>query len=110
MDLIATRFGFIEQGKLVREISHVDLHEHTKKSLVVEVNDAVRACAVLEAKLGITGAKADGNRLLLESHFEQPNLIAQALVSEGLELHRLSPQETTLEEYFMLLIGGAHNV
>ncbi|GHV11194.1 bacitracin ABC transporter ATP-binding protein [Clostridia bacterium] len=106
LDLVATRFGFIEQGNLVKEISHTDLHEHTKKALVIEVDDAAKAVAVLQTKFGITNAEANGNRIILESHIEQPNVIARVLFSEGLEIFRLSPQETTLEEYFMELVGG----
>ena len=33
LDLVATRFGFIEQGVLLKEISHADLHENTKETL-----------------------------------------------------------------------------
>ncbi|MDR1565130.1 MAG: ABC transporter ATP-binding protein [Oscillospiraceae bacterium] len=106
LDLVATRFGFIEQGNLVKEISHTELHEHTKKALVIEVDDGQKALAVLQSKFGITDVSVDGNKLVLESNVEKSNVIARALFNEGLELFRLSPQETTLEEYFMGLVGG----
>jgi ABC-2 type transport system ATP-binding protein len=109
LDLVATRFGFIEQGNLVKEISHTDLHEHTKKALVIEVDDGQKALAVLQTKLGVNDAELNGNSLVLESHVEQSNVIARALIDAGLELFRLSPQETTLEEYFIHLIGGEQN-
>ena len=109
LDLLATRFGFIEQGKLVQEITHHDLHQHTKKTLIIEVDKGDQALAILQRTLGITEIVLSGNQLLLESHLDQPDLVARALVSEGIRLFRLSPQETTLEEYFMLLIGGAQN-
>jgi ABC-2 type transport system ATP-binding protein len=108
LDLVATRFGFIEEGVLVKEISHADLHERTKKSLVVEVNDVARALAVLQGKLGMAATAGDG-RLILDGHCDVPHKVARALVEEGVELYRLSPQEMTLEEYFIKLTGGGHD-
>ena len=105
LDLVATRFGFIEQGVLLKEITHTDLHEHTKKTLLIDVDDAAKAQAALQA-LGIEDAKADGSRLTLDTHLDKANEIARALVNGGVELYGLHRRETTLEEYFIRLIGG----
>jgi len=108
LDLVATQFGFIEQGVLVQEISHTGLHEHTKKSLVIEVDDVTTACAVL-AMADIEDVSVNGNRLILGSHLDRSNEIARLLVTAGVGVYDLHRQETTLEEYFMKLIGGPHN-
>jgi len=113
LDLVATRFGFIEQGVLLKEITHTDLHEHTKKALLIEVDDAVKATAVLKA-IGIeeaaidapVDAAAEDNRLTLNSHLDRANEIARALVLGGVEVYSLHRRETTLEEYFVRLVGG----
>ena len=108
LDLVATQFGFIEQGVLMKEISHSDLHKHTKKSLVVKVDNASRAQAALQS-LGISDTAADGNRLMLQSNLERSNDIARVLVNAGVQVYDLHRQETTLEEYFMRLIGGGRD-
>jgi ABC-2 type transport system ATP-binding protein len=107
LDLVATRFGFIEQGLLLKEINRDDLHAQTQKSLVIDVNNVNQAIKVLQAKVGVAEIETNGNRLILQTHLDRPHLIARALVSEGIELYRLNPAETTLEEYFMRLIGSA---
>lgn len=99
LDLMATQFGFIEQGVLLKEISHTELHEHTKKSLMIEVDDAVKAQTVLKF-FGIENVAVNGKRLTLESFLDKSNEIARALVNGGVELYDLHRQETTLEEYF----------
>jgi len=109
LDLVATRFGFIDHGVLVKEITHDDLHEHTKKSLVVEVDDIAKARLVLQAELGIKDAVIDGNQMTLNTHLDEPNKIAHALVSNGVELMELRRRETTLEEYFVKLVGGGQD-
>ena len=105
LDLVATRFGFIEQGVLLKEITHTDLHEHTRKSLLIEVSDATGAIAVLKT-LGIEDITADGTRLTLVSHLDMAGDIARALITGGVELYSLHRRETTLEEYFVKMIGG----
>ena len=108
LDLVATRFGFIEQGVLLKEISHTELHEQTKKSLIVEVDHAQKAQTILES-LGIEIAAVRGRQLTLDAHFDRSNELARVLVNGGIEVYDLHRQETTLEEYFMHLIGGGQH-
>jgi ABC-2 type transport system ATP-binding protein len=109
LDLVATQFGFIDHGVLLKEITHSDLHEHTKKTLMIDVDDVSKAQAALQS-IGITGVAALGNRLRLEAHLDRSNEIARALVNSGVEVYDLHRQETTLEEYFMRLVGGEQSV
>jgi ABC-2 type transport system ATP-binding protein len=109
LDLVATQFGFIEQGVLLKEISHTELHEHTKKSLNIEVDDIAKAQEILKS-MGIDNAAVDDNRLTLETHLDKSDEIARALINSGVKLYDLHRQETTLEEYFMRLIGGKQDV
>ena len=105
LDLVATRFGFLEQGRLLKEISHTELHEQTASALVIEVDDQAKARAILNT-MGISASQS-GRHLTLHSHLDQAGRIARHLVEAGLELTGLYRQETTLEEYFMRLIGNS---
>ena len=106
LDLVATRFGFIEQGVLLEEITHADLHKQTKQSLTIDVDDVVAATAAL-AGLGIKDVASEGQRLTLDAHLDRSHEIAAALVAQGVELYDLHRRETTLEEYFVRLVGGS---
>jgi len=108
LDLIATRFGFIDQGVLLQEITHDDLHERTKKSLVIEVDRVGEAQRVLSS-LGIVDVTTVGDRLILGSHLESSAQIARALVANGIDLFDLHRKETTLEEYFIHMVGGGQD-
>jgi len=105
LDLVATRFGFIEQGVLRKEITHTDLHEHTKKTLIIEVDDVYKAIGALRL-LGIENISSNGRRLTLDSHIDRANEIALALINGGVELYDLHRRETTLEEYFINLVSN----
>jgi ABC-2 type transport system ATP-binding protein len=104
LDLLATRFGFIEQGVLLKEISHSDLHEQTKKSLLIEVGDLAKAQGLLRA----WGAESvtENGKLVLQEGLDRSNEIAKVLINGGVEVYDLHRQETTLEEYFIKLVGG----
>jgi ABC-type multidrug transport system, ATPase component len=108
LDLIATQFGFIDQGVLLKEISHSKLHEHTKKLLVIEVDDGLKAQSTLHAA-GIDSISLEGNRLSLETHLDTSNEVARILIGSGTEVYDLHRQENTLEDYFMSLVGGRDN-
>lgn len=105
LDLVATRFGFIDHGVLLKEISHSELHEHTKKMLVIQVENGPRAKALLE-KAGIQGVLAADNLLRMDTNLDKSHEIARMLVEGGLAVYDLHRQENTLEEYFMRLVGG----
>jgi len=106
LDLVATRFGFIERGKLVQEITHDDLHEHTQASLVIEVDDVARARSVVAA-MGLTDLSSDEHRMTIKSPVERPAALTRALVEAGVGVSDLHRQSVTLEEYFVQLVGGA---
>jgi ABC-2 type transport system ATP-binding protein len=125
LDLVATQFGFIEQGVLLKEITHSDLHEQTERTLLVEVSNAAKALTALQA-MGISAHKAkattkvragvhenasdnlvglQSNRLIINSHLNRAHDIARALINADIDLFELRKQETTLEDYFIRLIG-----
>jgi ABC-2 type transport system ATP-binding protein len=113
LDLVATRFGFIEQGILLKEISHQDLHQETRKMLIIAVDNPDLACDLLKSQLGITAHYAPDNtpgaaisRLVVQTEPQNPEAIARLLVQNNIALYQLSHRETTLEEYFIRLIGG----
>jgi len=94
LDLVATRFGFIEQGVLLSEITHTGLHELTRKSLVIEVDDPATACAVL-AMYNVGDVHVEGTQLTLESHLNQSDDIAQVLVTAGVRVYDLHIRRTS---------------
>jgi len=108
LDLVATVFGFIDHGVLLKEITHEDLHEQTRKTLIIESSDPLKAQALLHS-LGFQDAALRGKQLVVGSGLERSHEVARALINEGLEIFDLHRQETTLEEYFMSLVGGGQD-
>ncbi|MEL4357687.1 MULTISPECIES: ABC transporter ATP-binding protein [unclassified Luteococcus] len=108
LDLFATRYGFIHQGRLVRQLTAPQLHEQCQRTLRIRVDDAPRAATVLEEELGIRNYRlADDHSLLLTDHLDASAMINSALVGAGLQVSALEVRGASLEEYFTDLVTGA---
>ncbi|MBR6740860.1 MAG: ATP-binding cassette domain-containing protein [Clostridia bacterium] len=101
---LATHYGFIDKGRLVKEISAAELESACRKCLRVEVNDTKALVRVLDKMgrqyeiLSDTSADIYGEIGLSE--------LVLALDKEGGELLSAKEQDENLEAYFINLIGG----
>lgn len=107
---IATRYGFMEKGKIVEEISAEALHEKCRICLRLEVDDAARAAAVLQTELGTEKYEVlPGNVVQLYDCLDDPKRVSYALAKNGVALLAMEQKGADLEAYFLNLIGGEHH-
>lgn len=104
---VATCYGFLEQGRLLEEISAATLHERCRVCLHLTVDDAAKAAAVLERDLGISRFEVrPGNVMELYELLDQPQKVSAALAAGGVALLGMEQKGNDLEAYFLNLIGG----
>ena len=101
---LATHYGFIDGGRMVKEISAHELEAACRKCLRVEVTDTRVLARVLDG-MGLeykilTEGKAD--------IFAQPVIsqFSAALDKEGCQLLSAQERDESLESYFINLVGG----
>ena len=101
---LATHYGFIDGGRMVKEISAQELEAACRKCLRVEVTDTRVLARVLDG-MGLeykilTEGKAD--------IFAQPVIsqLSAALDKEGCQLLSAQERDESLESYFINLVGG----
>ena len=101
---LATHYGFIDRGRMVKEISAHELEAACRKCLRVEVTDTRALARVLDG-MGLeykilTEGKAD--------IFAQPVIsqLSAALDREGCQLLAAQERDESLESYFINLVGG----
>jgi ABC-2 type transport system ATP-binding protein len=104
---LADRIGIVHAGRLVEERGYDELRARARLYVDVAVSQPERAVALLAERLGIVRIErtAEG-RLRLFEGFDRIAEVARVLVSAGLDLTRLCPQEEDLEAHFMRLTGG----
>ncbi len=107
---VATRYGFMEQGRLLEEISAKALHDKCRTCLRLEVDDAPRAAAVLQTQLGTDKFEVlPGNVVQLYDCLDDPRRASCALARNGVALLAMEQKGADLEAYFLNLIGGERN-
>lgn len=106
LSLVATRYGIIDEGRLVKELTDDELKEACKQSLVVTVDDANKAVAILETVLGITSFKViSDSEIKIYDGVDDTSEVNFQLVSNGVRVQNMVAMGDNLEDYFMTLIG-----
>ena len=102
---LATHYGFIDRGRIIKEISADELEAVCRKCVEVEVTDTRALSRVLDS-MG-----ADYNII---SHtradiFAQPQItgLVLALHEKGCEVLSVRERDESLESYYIRLMGGA---
>ena len=104
---LATHYGFIDNGRMLREISAEQLEEACRKCLRVEVSDtSLLARALdgmqLEYKI-LSDTTADIFAKLSISELDR------TLEAQGGELISMQERSESLESYYVNLVGGANH-
>lgn len=107
LSMMATRFGVINQGKLIKEFDQDFLHEATRSGLLIRVSDPEKTCVLLEESLQTNQFRVNDKReILLTELNDHPERIAKTIVDAGIDLYQLTSLEGSLEDYFLKLTGG----
>lgn len=104
---LATHYGFVDKGKLVKEISASELDNVCKKYIRVEVSNLNALVRILDAnKLPYEVISDDSVNIYKKINLSK---LVLALAKENCELISSHEQDESLENYFINLIGGEHN-
>lgn len=101
---LATYYGFIDNGKMIKEISASDLENSFRKSVRIEVTDEKVLAVVLEQA-------GQPYKILAPNIVEVYNRVNISRLTSALEKYQcevlsIQEQEENLENYYVDLIGG----
>lgn len=110
LNLLATHYGIIDNGKLIKQISADDLKNECRQYIHMEVSDAGIAAAALEEKLGIKNYKIlPGNVIHVFEHIDEPSRLNEAVMKANVSIQGISVKGQDLEQYFIGLIEGGRS-
>jgi ABC-2 type transport system ATP-binding protein len=108
---IATQYGFLHNGKLLKEESAEQVWQNCQNRLVLKVNDVPRAAAVLEQQLGCREFEVgENNTIELTEQLDKTANINQTLLKNGVVVNEVYSAGKDVETYFLELIGGNADV
>lgn len=101
---LATHYGFIDKGRMVKEISAEELEDACRKCTRVEVTDTKALSRVLETM----GMEYEIRSEREADIFAKVNVtkLVFALRAEGCDLLDITKREESLESYYINLVGG----
>ena len=101
---LATHYGFIDKGRMVKEISAEELEAACRKCTRVEVTDTKALSRVLETM----GMEYEIRSEREANIFAKVNVtkLVFALRAEGCDLLDITKREESLERYYINLVGG----
>lgn len=101
---VATWYGFLDQGRMVRQMSAQELEAACRKCVRVTVSDTTVLARVLD-ELGVEYQIRSDTQADL---FAQVNVtqLTQALAREHCEVFTMTEREESLEGFFLELLGG----
>lgn len=105
LSLSATRYGIINDGKLIKEFSKEQLEKECNSFLYLRSSDDNEVKRILEFQ-GYTYESLDKGMTVSDIGRDQVDEIASLLFSKGIFLVESSYQEENLEEYYLKLITG----
>jgi len=103
---LVTSYGFIEGGKLVKQITSEGLAKECDRYIELRVDNVEAMTALLEVKLNCTSYKVAPDRAIhIFDYQDQPNKISELAVKNGIGLLSIMLKEINLENYFIQLVG-----
>ena len=103
---IATKYGFIDEGKLIEENTVEALQEKCKSKIELLTDNPAGSTTVLE-QLGIMNYKVfDGGRTEIYEQLDRTGDITNALASKGIATLEIVRKYESLENYYLKLTGG----
>lgn len=105
---IATNYGFVDKGKIIKEVSSEELEKNCKKRIEVKVTDTKECVKYLEASKISYEVVADNTINIYQNINISEFTIA--LASKNCNITEFHEREESLENYYINLIGGGENV
>ncbi len=104
--LMATTYGILNHGRLIKELTKDQLDEQCRRCLAVTVDDIKISAVVLETVLGTTNYKVvNRNEIRLYDHLDSPAEVTYQLIAANVRVSYIHEIGTTLEDYYRTTIG-----
>lgn len=104
---IATYYGFIDRGRIVKEISAAELENVCRKCERLKVSD-VKALARVLDDMGVEYKIVSDCEADVFAKISVTKLV-EALSANGCELLSVTERDESLESYYVSLVGGGRN-
>lgn len=106
--LLANEFGFLENEKLIKELSKEELDLECSKCLVIKTDDSKKVSVLLEKELNTNNYKVINNEeIRVYDYTDDSDKVSDVLVNNKIKIKGFYESGISLEEYFKEIIKEA---
>ena len=101
LEMVATRYGIIHQGKMIKELSREELENEISSYAQLETSDNSQALRIIREEEDVT---VNGEQLCFKASRETCKRIGKRMLQENIAVYQLQLVQTDLEDYFLHMI------
>lgn len=106
---IATKYGIIDNGVLIEEITDKQLAEKCCEFIEIKMEKPQRAVVVLD-ELGFDNYKVtDSTTIQIFERIDESGDITMELAKRNIKIQEVAVRNQAIEDYFLSITGGAYN-
>ena len=102
---VVTKYGIIDNGVLLEEISSKELIDNCKNKLVIKTNNNRKAKDIIINEYNINNISIDEDTIVLYSGLDKSADINKYLNEKGIKVSEIYTKVDSLEDYFIRKIG-----
>ena len=108
LSLVATRYGIISRGELVKEISKEELEAVEKKETSIKTTNNERAYEILKAELSPEVLDYVNDTIVITGEVNITELVNK-FMAESIAIVDIKTKQASIEDYYLSIIGGVRN-
>ncbi|WP_178076015.1 ABC transporter ATP-binding protein [Paenibacillus oralis] len=110
LQLLATKFGFIHKGRLIKEISADELLKSAEKQICIRTPDPEVTAQILKDELQIEYITiSETEEIQIPKENADLEKVMSVLLQRGIQIQGINLSTPNLENYYMDLIGGSNS-
>lgn len=103
---IATRFGVIHHGVLIKEFSKEELDKNTQGYISMKVSSAVKAGEIIQSTINTAQVEVPSTEeVRLFNFYQDTSQVIELLSANDIKIYSSNEVKINLEDYFIHLIG-----
>ena len=105
LSLVATKYGIISKGKIIKEITADELKYECGKFTLIKATDMDALYELLSRILPDNFVTVSGDTAKISGEIDL-NAVTSAIIDSGNRILSINCQETSFEEYYLSTVGG----
>ena len=105
LSLVATKYGIISKGKLIKEITAKQLHNDCTKTTAISADDPQKLLQIVKSRID-NPLEYTPDGIVIAGQLDL-NALLSAIIDGGVQILSINCSETSFEDYYLSLIGGA---